>query len=76
MAAYRSPSKNTGKLKLQPILNRNSPWPHTESKLGILRVTRKLMNIHSSLKIIKLKYTFLLTSYPNSIGPVFGLKEF
>jgi hypothetical protein len=31
------------KMKLQPILNKNSPWSHTESEFDMLGVSGKLM---------------------------------
>jgi hypothetical protein len=43
MAACRSSSKNTWKLNLQPILNKNSPWIQTELELDMFDVARKLV---------------------------------
>jgi hypothetical protein len=43
MAAYRSSLENTGKMNLIPIFNKNSPRAHTESKLDVLGVHRKLV---------------------------------
>jgi hypothetical protein len=43
MADCRSSSKNTGKLNLIPVLNKNSPWAHTESELDMLGVHIKLV---------------------------------
>jgi hypothetical protein len=50
MAACRSSSKNTGKMSLIPIYNKNSPQAHTESELGVLGVHKKLVKyvVHSS----------------------------
>jgi hypothetical protein len=36
MAACRSSSKNTGKMSLIPVFNKNSPQAHTESELDVL----------------------------------------
>jgi hypothetical protein len=43
MAACRSSSKNTGKMSLIPIFNRNLPRAHMEVKLDMLGVHRKLV---------------------------------
>jgi hypothetical protein len=50
MAACRSSSENSGKMSLIPVLNKNSPWAHTESELGVLGVHEKLVKyvVHSS----------------------------
>jgi hypothetical protein len=50
MAACRSSSKNTRKMSLILVFNRNSPWAHTESELDMLGVHGKLVKyvIHSS----------------------------
>jgi hypothetical protein len=42
MAAYRSSLENTRKMNLIPVLNKTSPWAHTESELGVLGVHKKL----------------------------------
>jgi hypothetical protein len=78
MASCRSSSKNTGKMSLIPIFNKNSPWAHTESELDVLGVHRKLVRyvVHSSKRKNWKKIIFLHTSCPNSNQPVFGLKEF
>jgi hypothetical protein len=77
MVACRSSSKNTGKMILIPIFNKNSPRAHMESELDVLGVHRKLVKyvVHSSKKKLK-KNIFLHTSCPNSNRPVFDLKEF
>jgi hypothetical protein len=41
MAPYRSSLEKTGKMNLQPILNKNSPWAYMKSKLDMLGVTGK-----------------------------------
>jgi hypothetical protein len=43
MAACRSSSKNTGKMNIKPILNKNSPWTHIELELDVLGVPGKLV---------------------------------
>jgi hypothetical protein len=50
MAACRSSSENTRKISLIPVLNKNSPWAHTESELDMLGVNGKLVKyvVHSS----------------------------
>jgi hypothetical protein len=50
MAACRSSSKNTGKMSLIPVFNKNSPQAHTESELDVLGVHEKLVKyvVHSS----------------------------
>jgi hypothetical protein len=52
MDACRSSSKNIGKMNLKPILNKNSPWAHTESELEVLSVHGKLVKyvVHLSKK--------------------------
>jgi hypothetical protein len=42
MAACRSSSKNTEKMSLIPVFNKNLPRAHTESELDVLGVHRKL----------------------------------
>jgi hypothetical protein len=41
MAACRSSSKNTGKMSLIPVFNKNSPQAHTESEFEVLDVHGK-----------------------------------
>jgi hypothetical protein len=50
MATCRSSSKNTGKMSLILVFNKNLPWAHMESKLDVLGIHRKLVKyvIHSS----------------------------
>jgi hypothetical protein len=50
MAACKSSSKNTGKINLIPVFNKNSPRAHTESELDVLGVHGKLVKyvVHSS----------------------------
>jgi hypothetical protein len=43
MAACRSSLKNTGKMSLIPVFNKNLPRAHTESELDMLGVHRKLV---------------------------------
>jgi hypothetical protein len=52
MAACRSSLENTRKLSLEPVLNKNLPWAHTELKLDVLGVAGKLVKyvVHSSKK--------------------------
>jgi hypothetical protein len=42
MVACRSSSKNTRKMNLQPILNRNPPWAHIELEFNALGIAKKL----------------------------------
>jgi hypothetical protein len=78
MVAYRSSSKNTGKMSLLPVFNKNSPRAHMESKLDVLGVHGKLVKyvVHSSKRKKLKKNIFLHTSCPNNNRLVFGLKEF
>jgi hypothetical protein len=50
MAACRSSSKNTGKMTLIPIFNKNLPQAHTESEFDVLGIHGKLVKyvVHSS----------------------------
>jgi hypothetical protein len=50
MAACRSSLENTGKMSLILVFNKNSPWAHTESELGVFGVHGKLVKyvVHSS----------------------------
>jgi hypothetical protein len=52
MAACRSSLENTGKMSLILVFNKNSPWSHTESELGVLGVHEKLVKyaVHLSKK--------------------------
>jgi hypothetical protein len=43
MAASRSSSKNTRKMSSISVLNKTSPWAHTDSELDVLGVYRKLV---------------------------------
>jgi hypothetical protein len=43
MAACRSSLKNTGKMSLILVFNKNSPRAHTASELGVLGVHGKLV---------------------------------
>jgi hypothetical protein len=54
MAACRSSSKNTGKMNLIPVFNKNSPQAHTELELDVLGVRGKLVKyvVHSSKRKI------------------------
>jgi lipid-A-disaccharide synthase-like uncharacterized protein len=54
MAACRSSSKNTGKMNLIPVFNKNSPQAHTELELDVLGVHGKLLKyvVHSSKRIL------------------------
>jgi hypothetical protein len=45
MVACRSSSKNTRKIKLILVLNKTSPWVHTELELDMLSVLGKLLNM-------------------------------
>jgi hypothetical protein len=54
---YRGSSKNTRKMNLQPILNKNSPWAHMKSKLDVFGVVGKLVKyvVYLSKKNLKEK---------------------
>jgi hypothetical protein len=43
MATCDSSLENTGKMSLMPVLNKTSPQAHKESELGVLGVTKKLV---------------------------------
>jgi hypothetical protein len=78
MATCRSSSKNTRKkMNLRPILDKNSPWAHTESKLDVLGVAKKLVKyvVHLSKRIF-LRKNHLLIGCPKNKPLVFGLREF
>jgi hypothetical protein len=78
MAACRSSLENTWKMSLILVFNKNSPWAHTGSELGVLGVHGMLVKyvVHLSKRKNWKKFIFLHTSCPNSNRPVFGLKEF
>jgi hypothetical protein len=78
MATCRSSSKNTGKMNLIPVFNKNSPWAYTESELDMFGVHRKLVKyvVHLFKRKIEKKFIFLQISYPNNNRPIFLLKEF
>jgi hypothetical protein len=78
MAACRSSLKNTWKMSLILVFNKNSPRDHTELELGMLGFHGKLVKyiVHSSKRKNWKKNVFLHTSCPNSNRPFFGLKEF
>jgi hypothetical protein len=67
MAAYRSSSENTRKMSLIPVLNKTSPWAHTELELDVLGVHGKLVkyvlqkNYFSSHKLPKQQSTSFLS---------------
>jgi hypothetical protein len=50
MDAWKSSSKNIGKMSLIPVFNKNSPWAHMESEFDVLGVHGKLVKyvVHSS----------------------------
>jgi hypothetical protein len=78
MAACRSSLKNSWKMSLILVFNKNLPRAHIESELDVLGVYRKLVNyvVHSSKRKNWKKIIFLHTTCPNSNRPVFGLTEF
>jgi hypothetical protein len=43
MVACRSSSENTRKMNLKPILNKSSPWAHTELEFDMLGGPRELV---------------------------------
>jgi hypothetical protein len=69
MAACRSSSKNSGKMSLTLVLNKNSPRAHMESELGVLGVHRKLVKyvVHSSKKEIEKKLFFFTQAAQTAI---------
>jgi hypothetical protein len=60
MVACRSSSKNTRKMNLKPILNKNSPWAHEELENDVLGVPKKLVKyvVYSSKKKKRKKLFF------------------
>jgi hypothetical protein len=68
MAAYRSSSRNSGKMRLIPAFNKNLPRAHIESKLDVLGVLGKLVKYvipSSKRKNLNLNF-FLHTSCLNN----------
>jgi hypothetical protein len=58
MATCRSSStQNIGKMNFKPILNKTSPWAHTELELDVLGVPRKLVK-YSLMQKKKLKENY------------------
>jgi hypothetical protein len=59
----RSSSKNIGKVNIQPMLNKNSPWAHMETEFDVLGVAKKLVKIvlHLSTRIFIIKNQFLFS---------------
>jgi hypothetical protein len=55
MATCRSSSNNIEKMNLKSVLNKNSPWAHTELEFDVLGVSRKLVKfvVHSCKKFLK-----------------------
>jgi hypothetical protein len=78
MVACGSSSKNTGKMSLLPVFNKNSPRAHTELELDMLGVHGKLVKyvVHSSKRKKLFKKNKIHTSCPTSNRPIFGFKEF
>jgi hypothetical protein len=78
VGAHKSSSKNTRKMDLQSILNKNSPWAHIELEFDVVGVARKLPKcvVHSSNKRKIQKYISILIMCINILLPIFGLKEF
>jgi hypothetical protein len=68
MTACRSSLENTGKMSLILVFNKNLPWAHTETELGVLGVHGKLVKyvVHSFKRKNWKKFIFLHTSCPNS----------
>jgi hypothetical protein len=68
MAACRNSSKNTRKMNLVPILNRNSPQAYTELELGVPSIPGMLVKyvVHSTKRKKIKKLIYLHTSCPNS----------
>jgi hypothetical protein len=62
MAACRSSSKNTGKMNLIPVFNKNLPRAHTETKFDVLGVHGKLVKyvVHLSKEKIE-NFLFFFT---------------
>jgi hypothetical protein len=53
-----APQKIQEKTNLQPILNKNSPWIHRESKFDMLGVARKLVKCSPFVPKIKNKINY------------------
>jgi hypothetical protein len=67
MAACRSSLENTGKMSSILVFNKNSPWAHMESELGVLGVHGKLVkklkkNKNSSHRLPRQQSTSFLVS--------------
>jgi hypothetical protein len=85
MATCSSSSKNTGKMSLIPVFNKNSPRAHTELELDVLGVHGKLVKYEVYLfkrkKMIFFSF-FLHTSCPNNnltnfwSQGILGVKEY
>ena len=78
MAACRSSLKNTRKLSLILIFNKNLPQVHKKLKLDMLGVYGKLVKyvVHLLKRKNYKKINFLYTSCPERNRPLFGLKGF
>jgi hypothetical protein len=76
MATCRSPSENTGKMNLIPVLNKTPLRAHTELELDVLGVHKKLVK-YLVVQMKKLNF-FNFTSHklPKQQSTVFGLKAF
>jgi hypothetical protein len=59
MAACRSSLENTGKMNLKLVLNKTSPWAHTELELDVLGVPKKLVKYVCNSLVLKKKVEFL-----------------
>jgi hypothetical protein len=57
MVAYKNSSKNTGKMNIQPILNKNSSHVRMESEFDMLGIVEKLVKyvVHLFKKEKKIK---------------------
>jgi hypothetical protein len=66
MATCWSSSLNTRKMNLKPVLNQTSPQAHTESKLDMFGVSKKLVRYVVQKKKLK-KKLFFFTQAAQSI---------
>jgi hypothetical protein len=75
VVAYKSSSKNTRKMNMQPVLNKNIPWIHVQSKFDVLGVAKELVKyvVHLSKELKYLKLFFFLQGVQTTN---YQLKEF
>jgi hypothetical protein len=69
MDACRSSLENTGEMSLIPIINKNLPRVHTESKFDVLGVYEKLVKyvVHCPKEKIEKKLFFFIQAVQTAI---------